>query len=105
MFCFGYRYIIADGVKSHAVIRGRNIVITELDSFTPLLLQPSLFHRLGRGPDFPIDKDLTEFYQQSQWMAKATKLKLPKQAQLSNGLQNVQDPMKADPDGSLQTRW
>lgn len=55
-------------------------------TFAVAELQPSLFQSLGHGPDFPADKDLTEFYQQGQWMAKATKLKLPKQAQLSSGL-------------------
>lgn len=97
------------GVKSHAVVKGRKFYCNRDGLFQTtsavVELQPSLLHRLGDGPEFPIDKDLTEFYQQNQWMAKATKLKLPKQAQLSNRPQNVEEPVKAEPNASLQTRW
>lgn len=86
----GYRCIILDGVKSCAVVKGRNFYCNGAGlfhiTFAVVELQPSLLHRLDDVLESTTDKDLTEFYQQSQWMAKATKLKLPKQAQLSSRL-------------------
>lgn len=88
MSCFGFRCIILDGLKPHEVVRGRNIVITDRagllhTTFAVLELQPSLFHRLDHGPDFPTDKDLTEFYQQSQWLGKGQQAEAPKASSTS----------------------
>lgn len=46
----------------------------------------------GHGPDFPTDKDLTEFYQQGQWLGKGQAAEAPKASSTSKQtkMQNTQ---------------
>lgn len=55
-------------------------------TFAVVELQPSLFHRLVMAQTFPLIKTLLSSTNKASGLAKANKLKLPKQAQLPSRL-------------------